>query len=925
MESDCHAVSEGRSLRSKVDSPSEGIHVASNGHHHLSLTPSQLATANGSNCKMSDSCAEINTINSHDKTHVSISKHGMFITSSSEYVPSKIIKVDFNSDTYRSLHQLPLPRKASTVCSDTSSDEMNLNSTNGKIEVKSASESDKFAPDTEVYVRVNIMEPNALWFRGKIVKYLKDSDQILVEVNFTIDDNGQVVPSEESERIAVSKANLAFSSHLTRTLPVRSHVIAALTSGIIAEKPRAENGNRYLIFFECGLAGYYDPSDVLEVADGLFDLDNCGTDIPIHYKIFLQDYFTRYPLRIPIVHKVNKTIEFNIGSYEKPVWGTANVIKIDASCITVTIPSTLERDSFSTRVIYKASPKIKRIHNYICYYINKFGKFIPSVRPSVTPPLFGPREESTSRHGKSYTLSIPRRRHVLAPNHVKSDLNSISIRSTNNIPVRGDKFFNMTKPRSGIRNMNSSYRPHKCNSTCIKDKIDLIALRGLNCFSLPMHFGFSRFKSPDGIVIYLSPCGIKLTCLNVVEKYLFTTNCILDIDHFTFDPICIDNDALDSPLRCINYEFDIANGDEMQPISLINFWNDTKLDPGYIYESKRLLDPGMQYCIDEPFLSCCDCKDNCSNPSTCSCIKLTLNDELYARNVSGEGESPSGYAFKRLRQPNKFGIYECNSRCSCNKYCTNRVVQNGIKCVLQVFMTTDKGWGVRTLYDIPKGTFVCTYSAKVMRDESVNELDVYTANLDFIECAEEHKEGYEDSVPEEIRICDYESGYSSSSPNPNGFPLEQIITGTHEASSSSQVAQVDLIAPNATANGATGYSLRRRTGSSFVEIFNATRKKSTKPRSLRDHLQDPEPYVLDAQKVGNIGRFFNHSCEPNLFIQNVFIDTHDLRLPHVAFFTNRIVHAMEELTWDYSYEIGSIPGRQMPCKCRSDLCRGRLL
>ena len=35
---------------------------------------------------------------------------------------------------------------------------------------------------------------------------------------------------------------------------------------------------------------------------------------------------------------------------------------------------------------------------------------------------------------------------------------------------------------------------------------------------------------------------------------------------------------------------------------------------------------------------------------------------------------------------------------------------------------------------------------------------------------------------------------------------------------------------------------------------------------------------------GNISRYLNHSCSPNVFVQNCFVDTHDLRFPWVAFF-----------------------------------------
>jgi len=56
-------------------------------------------------------------------------------------------------------------------------------------------------------------------------------------------------------------------------------------------------------------------------------------------------------------------------------------------------------------------------------------------------------------------------------------------------------------------------------------------------------------------------------------------------------------------------------------------------------------------------------------------------------------------------------IYECSVSCRCDKMmCQNRVVQHGIQVRLQVFNTEKKGWGVRCLDDIDKGTFVCTYS-----------------------------------------------------------------------------------------------------------------------------------------------------------------------------------------------------------------------
>ncbi|CAG0882747.1 unnamed protein product [Darwinula stevensoni] len=59
------------------------------------------------------------------------------------------------------------------------------------------------------------------------------------------------------------------------------------------------------------------------------------------------------------------------------------------------------------------------------------------------------------------------------------------------------------------------------------------------------------------------------------------------------------------------------------------------------------------------------------------------------------------------------------------------------------------------------------------------------------------------------------------------------------------------------------------------------------------------PYTIDATKKGNVARFINHSCDPNVVAYNVFIDCLDINLPSVAFFAKRDITRGEELTVDY--------------------------
>ncbi|CAO2840490.1 unnamed protein product [Amaranthus hypochondriacus] len=60
-------------------------------------------------------------------------------------------------------------------------------------------------------------------------------------------------------------------------------------------------------------------------------------------------------------------------------------------------------------------------------------------------------------------------------------------------------------------------------------------------------------------------------------------------------------------------------------------------------------------------------------------------------------------------------IKECWTKCGCSKDCGNRVIQRGLSHTLQVFLTPEgKGWGLRTMEDIPKGSFICEYVGEIL-------------------------------------------------------------------------------------------------------------------------------------------------------------------------------------------------------------------
>jgi len=82
--------------------------------------------------------------------------------------------------------------------------------------------------------------------------------------------------------------------------------------------------------------------------------------------------------------------------------------------------------------------------------------------------------------------------------------------------------------------------------------------------------------------------------------------------------------------------------------------------------------------------------------------------------------------------------------------------------------------------------------------------------------------------------------------------------------------------------------------------------------------RDAVHMCIDATKFSNVGRFLNHSCEPNVFKQRVFCD-HHVRLPRIAFFALVDIPPRVELCYDYGYV--DVPGKTMPCLCGAKSCK----
>ena len=63
-----------------------------------------------------------------------------------------------------------------------------------------------------------------------------------------------------------------------------------------------------------------------------------------------------------------------------------------------------------------------------------------------------------------------------------------------------------------------------------------------------------------------------------------------------------------------------------------------------------------------------------------------------------------------------------------------------------------------------------------------------------------------------------------------------------------------------------------------------------------------------------------HCCNPNLFVQSVFVE-YSRAVHRIGIFAARDIMPYEELTYDYGYVVGSVEGKTLRCLCGAPGCR----
>ncbi|CAF1703311.1 unnamed protein product [Brassica oleracea var. botrytis] len=194
---------------------------------------------------------------------------------------------------------------------------------------------------------------------------------------------------------------------------------------------------------------------------------------------------------------------------------------------------------------------------------------------------------------------------------------------------------------------------------------------------------------------------------------------------------------------------DITKGSESVEISLVDDFGTEKV-PTFTYIPHNIVYQSAYVHVSLARISdddcCASCKGDClSADFPCACARETSGEYAYTK----EGllkEEFLDTCLKMKKAPDTFNkfycqdcplerdhgkcqghlirkfVKECWRKCGCDMLCGNRVVQRGIRCQLQVYFTSEgKGWGVRPLQDLPKGTFVYEYIGEILTNTELYE------------------------------------------------------------------------------------------------------------------------------------------------------------------------------------------------------------
>lgn len=295
---------------------------------------------------------------------------------------------------------------------------------------------------------------------------------------------------------------------------------------------------------------------------------------------------------------------------------------------------------------------------------------------------------------------------------------------------------------------------------------------------------------------------------------------------------------------------DISNGRERYKIPAISYVRDDEPPLDFQYVCEYIQQDCIHMDLSLSAMRSCRCPSDCKS-FDCLCSKLAN----HACRYDSRGRLGLQYCMEAPE-----AIFECNAGCKCNfKECGNRVIQQGSRAKLILFRTRSRGWGVRTVEGLKRGSFVGVYSGELVSAAKScdREDDSYLFNLSNSNIIQPHKLGQRPGL----------DGQAGTQTGPE--------------------VESEVGAPN-----------------------------------------DPDEagsdqFVCDAKQYGNVTRFINHSCQPNVIAVRSFTEHQDPRFPYIAFFANSDIEPDAELTLNYgdNYWLVKCSRDKIFCLCKRSSCR----
>jgi histone-lysine N-methyltransferase SUV39H len=133
------------------------------------------------------------------------------------------------------------------------------------------------------------------------------------------------------------------------------------------------------------------------------------------------------------------------------------------------------------------------------------------------------------------------------------------------------------------------------------------------------------------------------------------------------------------------------------PVTVVNDIDDTSPPLTFNFVNESIMGKDVEK-ADEGFMSGCDCRVENGRQCGCEyrkCQCLQQSDRDAAGNVHFPytASNRNKGCLRQVYLDSRNHIYECNSKCNCQANCKNKLVQNGRKVPLEIFKTTNRGWG----------------------------------------------------------------------------------------------------------------------------------------------------------------------------------------------------------------------------------------